>query len=357
MGRPGVSEGRLLMGQTHRVTGLCAGAYVAWAVRSAVLDPAAPLPVTVLAVACCAAVCVWAGWAAYWPDLDSARSTASTSFGLISALAHDFVHGLSCAVWDLSATEADRKAGDFRGHRGLTHFAITAVFAGALVGAVFWAVLAFAPVVGIAVLAGVFLGALAGWLWSDRMGTFVGIGSGLVVSTMTKANPVLVLAGVVGFATFLALTKLFRPWVKRRNAPVFGLTFGVLAGLALVVLLRGVFGAADQPVVWSAVSAVLAVPLGIGIAVASALGMVAHSLGDGKTVTGAPLLWPLKIKGRRYYPVFISFPENRHKTGSDGGNGREWRIRAWCRAALLVAVIGWFPGGWGWLGTLPWPWV
>jgi membrane-bound metal-dependent hydrolase YbcI (DUF457 family) len=33
------------------------------------------------------------------------------------------------------------------------------------------------------------------------------------------------------------------------------------------------------------------------------LGMLVHALGDAVTESGAPLLWPLPIRRRRWYPV------------------------------------------------------
>lgn len=59
----------------------------------------------------------------------------------------------------------------------------------------------------------------------------------------------------------------------------------------------------------------------LGLAVG--LGMLVHSLGDAVTESGAPLLWPLPIRGRHWYPV---------------GSPRPLRFRAGGRVeALLVA--------------------
>jgi membrane-bound metal-dependent hydrolase YbcI (DUF457 family) len=64
---------------------------------------------------------------------------------------------------------------------------------------------------------------------------------------------------------------------------------------------------------------------------AVAIGMVVHSLGDAITESGAPLLWPLRIRHRSWYPVGSPRPL-RFRTG--GG------VEAWLVApALTVAVM------------------
>ena len=61
------------------------------------------------------------------------------------------------------------------------------------------------------------------------------------------------------------------------------------------------------------------------------LGMVVHSVGDAVTESGAPLLWPLRIRHRRWYPVGSPRPL-RFRTGG--------RVEAWLVApGLTVAVF------------------
>ncbi|HLU57391.1 MAG TPA: metal-dependent hydrolase [Pseudonocardia sp.] len=61
------------------------------------------------------------------------------------------------------------------------------------------------------------------------------------------------------------------------------------------------------------------------------LGMVVHSVGDAITESGAPLLWPLPIRGRRWYPVGSPRPL-RFRTGGP--------VEVWLVApALTVAVF------------------
>jgi membrane-bound metal-dependent hydrolase YbcI (DUF457 family) len=60
------------------------------------------------------------------------------------------------------------------------------------------------------------------------------------------------------------------------------------------------------------------------------LGMVVHSVGDAVTETGAPLLWPLPIRQRRWYPVGSPRPL-RFRTGG--------RVEAWLVAPALTLAV------------------
>ncbi|GAA1832665.1 metal-dependent hydrolase [Pseudonocardia ailaonensis] len=59
----------------------------------------------------------------------------------------------------------------------------------------------------------------------------------------------------------------------------------------------------------------------LGIAVG--LGMLVHSLGDAITESGAPIFWPVSIRGRRWFPV---------------GSPRPLRFRAGGRVEMLVVA-------------------
>ncbi|WP_433283926.1 metal-dependent hydrolase [Pseudonocardia sp. CA-142604] len=64
---------------------------------------------------------------------------------------------------------------------------------------------------------------------------------------------------------------------------------------------------------------------------AVALGMVIHSVGDAVTESGAPLLWPIRIRKRSWYPVGTPRPL-RFRTGG--------RVETWVVApALTVATF------------------
>jgi membrane-bound metal-dependent hydrolase YbcI (DUF457 family) len=60
------------------------------------------------------------------------------------------------------------------------------------------------------------------------------------------------------------------------------------------------------------------------------LGMVVHSVGDAITESGAPLLWPLPIRKRRWYPVGSPRPL-RFRTGG--------AVEAWLVAPALTVTV------------------
>jgi membrane-bound metal-dependent hydrolase YbcI (DUF457 family) len=60
------------------------------------------------------------------------------------------------------------------------------------------------------------------------------------------------------------------------------------------------------------------------------LGMVVHSVGDAITESGAPLVWPLQIRGRRWYPVGSPRPL-RFRTGG--------AVEAWLVAPVLTVAV------------------
>jgi membrane-bound metal-dependent hydrolase YbcI (DUF457 family) len=60
------------------------------------------------------------------------------------------------------------------------------------------------------------------------------------------------------------------------------------------------------------------------------LGMVVHSIGDAVTESGAPLLWPLPIRQRRWYPVGSPRPL-RFRTGG--------AVEAWLVAPALTLAL------------------
>lgn len=76
----------------------------------------------------------------------------------------------------------------------------------------------------------------------------------------------------------------------------------------------------------------------LGLAVT--IGMVVHMVGDALTESGAPLLWPLRIKQRRWYPVGNVRPL-RFRTG---GPAEVWLIAPALTVAVLVLAMTAVPG-------------
>jgi membrane-bound metal-dependent hydrolase YbcI (DUF457 family) len=73
---------------------------------------------------------------------------------------------------------------------------------------------------------------------------------------------------------------------------------------------------------------------------AVAVGMLVHDVGDALTESGAPLLWPLSIRGRRWYPVGLPRPLRFHTGGV---------VEVVLLAGMTAAAL--------WLGAGLWPWL
>jgi membrane-bound metal-dependent hydrolase YbcI (DUF457 family) len=78
---------------------------------------------------------------------------------------------------------------------------------------------------------------------------------------------------------------------------------------------------------------------------AIALGMVVHSVGDAITESGAPLLWPLPIRKRRWYPVGSPRPL-RFRTG---GSVEAWLVAPALTLAVFLLAAFMVPGVAPWL--------
>jgi membrane-bound metal-dependent hydrolase YbcI (DUF457 family) len=70
------------------------------------------------------------------------------------------------------------------------------------------------------------------------------------------------------------------------------------------------------------------------------IGMVVHSVGDAVTESGAPLLWPLPIRQRRWYPVGSPRPL-RFRTG---GTVEAWIVAPALTVATVVLAVLVVPG-------------
>ncbi|RMI31615.1 metal-dependent hydrolase [Streptomyces triticirhizae] len=181
--------------------------------------------------------------AALAPDLDHKSATISRAFGPFSRILAGLIDKLSSAVYNATRGPRDRRRSG--GHRTLTHTWIWAVllgagFSGAAVAFGRWAVL-FTLFVHMVL-------AVEGLLW--RMARV----SSDVLVWLLGAATAWIIAGVL-------------------NEPGNGANWLFT----------------DEPYAW----------LGLPIV----LGAVVHTLGDAITISGCPMLWPLPIAGRRWYPL------------------------------------------------------
>ncbi|MEU0374301.1 metal-dependent hydrolase [Streptomyces sp. NPDC006283] len=199
-----------------------------------------PMPWPVLVVG--ALICAGAALA---PDLDHKAATISRAFGPISRGLCEIVDKLSYAVY-----KATRKPGDKRrtgGHRTLTHTWLWAVLIGGGASALAalggrWAVLALLFVHMVL--------AVEGLLWRAAR-----VSSDVLV-WLLGATTAWILAGVL-------------------DKPGNGSDW--------------LFTAPGQEYLW----------LGLPIV----LGALVHDIGDALTVSGCPILWPIPVGNKRWYPV------------------------------------------------------
>ena len=181
--------------------------------------------------------------AALSPDLDHKTATISRAFGPISRAACEVIDKTSYAAY-----KGTRKPGDPRrsgGHRTLTHTWVAAALCGAIASAL----------------------ALFGGRWAVLVVLFI--------------HMVLAVEGLLGRQA-------------RVSSDVLVWLLGAAGAWILADLLhdRGaewLFTGSGQEYLW------------IGLPVAA--GMLTHCIGDALTVSGCPILWPIPLGRRRWYPL------------------------------------------------------
>lgn len=183
--------------------------------------------------------------AALAPDLDQKSATISRAFGPLSRVLCGVIDKLSATVFNATRARGERRRSG--GHRTLTHTWIWAVLLGVGFSALAvaggrWAVL-------VILFIHVVL-AIEGLLW--RMAR---VSSDVLVWLLSAAGA-WILAGVL-------------------EQPGNGANW--------------LFTGDGQEYLW----------LGLPIV----LGALVHSLGDALTVSGCPILWPIPIAGKRWYPL------------------------------------------------------
>lgn len=240
--------------------------------------------------------------AALLPDLDHPQASIARTFGPLSYRAARITNATSALIYEKTKTARD--ASRDGGHRGITHTLVFAAFAGAGASvlalwrpglmAILFCMLAFA------------LRALVGMRRLDRW-----------------------------FDAFWRL--LLRRWVRKHT----------LAGRIARWFLR-----LDQAWITLMILAALAsmwatytLPTGAAswwVGGAVGVGCWAHCLGDSMTNSGCPWLYPLKIRGQRWYPVGMPHFLRFH-TGKQGELVVTWALLAPAVAVLAVAAV---PGAW-----------
>lgn len=189
--------------------------------------------------------------AALFPDLDSNSATAVRSFGVFGTLMHQIVDGVSVLVYNLTRTKYD--GAKTNGHRTLMHTAAMAIAVGALVSGLS----SFTTEISI-------------------FGKTFALGQLFSLFTMF----VMLHLGIAG---------LFEKQVKKMRKS-YGVYSMMLASLLLTSTVA-IFLPAGDTLPW------------LGLCVSA--GMLMHCLGDAITKMGVPLLWPLKIRGKRWWDITL----------------------------------------------------
>jgi membrane-bound metal-dependent hydrolase YbcI (DUF457 family) len=282
-----------MMARAHALSGAALGLV---GCQLAQLGGATVTPATAFTAS---AVCAGA---ALLPDLDHPQASIARTFGPLSYRISRITNATSAVIYAKTKTARDDDRDG--GHRGVTHTLVWALSEGASAGVL--ALWRPGLALTLFVLLALALRALVGMRRLDRW--FDAFWRFLLSRWVCKRN----LAGRV------------TRWFLRLNQA--WITLMILAALASVWAARTLpHGTASW---W------------VGGAVA--VGCWAHCLGDSMTRSGCPWLWPVKIRGRRWYGIGTPRALRFH-TGKRGETVVTWALLAPVVAVLAVAAV---PGAW-----------
>lgn len=248
-----------------------------------------------------AAVCAGA---ALLPDLDHPEASIAHTFGPVSRIAAVLTNAASARVY--ARTKTARDEGRDGGHRGVTHTVVFALLAGGVAG----------------VLA----------LWRPGL------------MTVLFCLLAFALRALVGMRT---LNRVFdacwrwalRPLLSKRRHPLLAraLRWFLRLDQAWIMLMTG----AALASAWAA----YALPAGsmswwVGGCVA--VGCWAHCLGDSMTRSGCSWLWPIEIKGKRWYPIGTPRALRFHT----GKRGETVVTLALLLPLVIMLAVSTVPGAW-----------
>jgi membrane-bound metal-dependent hydrolase YbcI (DUF457 family) len=196
---------------------------------------------------------VFAG-GALGPDLDSYSSTVTRSYGIFGRGLYYLINALSLFVYGITKTSRDEEKDN--GHRLLLHTTVSAIVMGLLV---------------------LFLTSLGGSI--PLFGKEYSIGQIAALCIMA-------------FFLHLGLAGLFTKQIKKAKdtvGPYILMTVSII-----ITFIVALFLPVDKGYTW--------------LAIVVAGGWFTHILGDTITKAGTPLLWPLKIRGKRWYDITLPAP-------------------------------------------------
>lgn len=291
-----------MMAQAHSLSGAALGLL---GCQVAQLGGATVTPSTAFAAA---GICAGA---ALLPDLDHPEASVARTFGPISYRLSRITNATSAAIYTATKTRYDRNRDG--GHRGVTHTILFALIAGTLSG-----VLALWRPGLMAVLFVMLAFGLRGLLGMKRLDR---IFDGLARR----------LSGIAKRSRARGISSRLWRWFLRRDQA--WITLMLLAALAS----------------WWATATLPQGSQSWWVGGAVALGCWAHCLGDSLTNSGCSWLYPLKIKGRRWYPIGAPRALRFH-TGKRGEAAVTWALLL--PGVALLAVGTAYPPVWPALASL-----
>ena len=234
-----------LMGPTHALSAVAFALLVTWLASDFMFDTVLQSKDFIVFIS---AIIIIIG-SALMPDLDAVKSTSINVLGFIGAGLSTAMRGFSSIVQGIIKGPYDKSSDP---HRGFWHTLVSAFLVG-----------------------GLFAG-----LTSINVEVFTFRDNSITVAT-------LIVLLILYISIKLALASLFKSFYnKNKNSSgKLGMTIGAFAiSVILVVLLPS-----NIDYTW------------VGGAVT--FGWIAHLLGDMMTVSGVPILFPLKIKGKRWWDI------------------------------------------------------
>lgn len=188
------------------------------------------------------------------PDLDSYTATVTKSFGIFGRIMYYMANAISILMYNLTKTRKDSDITN--GHRTFMHTTVASILVGALT-----------------------------WFVTSLPGKVAFFGDRINVSELAALI-------IMAFFLHLAVAGLFAPQLKKAKK-----TYGpylLMAGSLVATFI---------------LAKLVVIPFPIHnyhwLAFVVAGGWACHIAGDTVTKMGTPFMWPLKIRGKRWYDVAL----------------------------------------------------
>lgn len=240
-----------LMGPTHALSAISLTLFIAWIFPKFIFETLFGSYNTIVFIS---AIIIIVG-ASLMPDLDAVQSTSINTLGPIGKVLSSGMRGFSSIIQSTISSKRDESNRD--PHRGFWHTIISGVFVGFVV------------------------------LGLTKINTkIISFGEkDITIST-------LIVIFIIFMSTQLLMASLFKKFYKKTKGSLLGsLSLSIASFIVAITLLMLL--PEDLSYSW------------VGAAVA--FGWILHLLGDAMTVSGVPLLFPLKIKGKMWWNCRVPF--------------------------------------------------